>query len=156
MLPILDTNVIVEAVFDKSCPTASKLFEVIREGGTSLASSIEKKKVEEFPLVCHAEMRILKEVHEVRNDSSAYVGVGMLCCTPCQLMLDIINERNPMKEEKKFSNYGTHGGTYPGWVVTDFFQKELLQKIEKLAAKKTRESTSEVPDYFQMVLQPLK
>jgi hypothetical protein len=71
-------------------------------------------------------------------------------------MLNIINEKYPVEREKRFSNCGTHGGTYPGWVATNFFQEELIKKIETLVVRKARESTSEAPKHFLLILQPPK
>jgi len=48
------------------------------------------------------------------KQEQGYIGISKLCCVPCQLMLDVINEKNPAGRKKRFTTYGTHGGTYPG------------------------------------------
>lgn len=156
LLPVLDTKVIVEAIFAKSHITISKMFEVICEGEISLVNSVEEKKAENFPLVCHAEMRMLKEVHEVSSNSSMHIGIGMLCCTSCYLVFEVVNEeREKSNELKPFTVSGTHGSNFVGWQdpeISEKYSKKLLEKLQEaqsnrdsLKEKRKRWSTSDFP-----------
>jgi len=122
----------------------------------------------------HAEMKILTEVKErlYLEEEEGYIGISKLCCTPCQLMINIVNKENSeiaetgvstkkrkqitIKKEKGFYTRGTHGGTYSKWQVPNFYQNELIEKLEELTVKKTYESTSEDLEFFPLVLQPPK
>jgi hypothetical protein len=135
----------------------------------------------------HAEMKILTMIYDYRNDKGwmdlsetegyfnndeewGYIGISKLCCVPCQLVINIVNEKNPtdnvvekinkrkkiVQLEKRFATCGTHGRTYPDWVVPNFYQEELIRKLESLFTRKICETTEEKIEYFPQILQPSK
>jgi len=61
-----------------------------------------------------------------------------------------------MEKERGFYTRGTHGGTYRGWQVPNFCQNELIEELKTLTARKSYESTSEMLEYFPLIIQPPK
>lgn len=80
----------------------------------------------------------------VEYEGKIYIGLSKLCCAPCQLMIDIANEKGENLEV-----CGTHGYIYPNWWVPNFYQSELLDKLKSIKGgrkfPKFKETTSVIP-----------
>lgn len=130
LLPLNDINIIANDIRDEKFDP--KIIKAIRERRICY---IKDK------LNMHAEMKILNKLYDEKSQSFlevGYIGITKLCCAPCQTMIDLVNS----KMRDNFLTCGTHGATYLGWIMPDFYQEELIESLER---EKKWESSSEIP-----------
>jgi hypothetical protein len=112
LLPLQDTNRIVEIIKDRS---SEEIIKAIKENRIEYIKSSREQHI-------HAEMKIINELCKSNKRQFEYIGITKLSCCPFWTAISIVNPT-----QKKSCVRGTHGSTYGEWTVPDDFpdQEEL-------------------------------
>lgn len=90
----------------------------------------------------HAEMKIIDYILGTsQKKGHFYIGIGKLCCLPCQKVIDVLNEDG----QYHIGVPGTHGKTYRNWNLLKIFEdnSNYNSKYEKFRRELTRISKGE-------------
>ena len=161
LAPLEDNNIIAQIIKEKILDF--KIIKAIRNP-KNIDYLIGEENI-------HAEMKIIDKLRQQSTKADlCYIGISKLSCLACQTTIDTINRSNNLSsgDDYEFTTRGTHGGTYPNWIVPDKLlsqkeEKELVNKLERIRegvySTKVRESTSIIPQkmadfVFETNIQP--
>ncbi|RHZ36791.1 nucleic acid/nucleotide deaminase domain-containing protein [endosymbiont GvMRE of Glomus versiforme] len=143
LIPFDDANIIANAIQTKEL--GEEIVTAIKNPN-ELADFIAGKEG------MHPEMKIINKLCQIGFQPAefSYLGSSKLVCMPCHFALGVINKT---RFNEKLLVAGTHGSTYPNWIIPTNFslveQQEILEKIEGCRHKRLADWELSTADFGQ-------